>query len=57
MYTYFHEAMTKAVKQIGRIDRRECRKWVEESASHDGFAKRVESWIKEGIKANDSSSG
>ena len=51
------KAMTNAVKQIGGIDRRECRNWVEESASHDGFAKRVESWIKEGIKTNESSSG
>ena len=44
-------AMTKAASQIGKIDRRECRNWVEKSASHIGFARRVESWVKEGIKA------
>lgn len=43
------DAMAKAVSKIEKIDRRECRHWVENSASYDGFAKRVQSWIKEGI--------
>ncbi|WP_320667226.1 glycosyltransferase family 4 protein [Prochlorococcus sp. MIT 1307] len=42
-------AMTEAASQVGMIDRKECRNWVENSASHDGFARRVESWIKKGI--------
>ena len=46
------EAMIEATLQIEKIDRRECRKWVERFASHDGFAMRIESWIKKGIKAN-----
>ena len=46
------EAMIEATLQIEKIDRRECRKWVERYASHDGFAMRIESWIKKGIKAN-----
>ncbi len=44
-------AMTVATSLIGKIDRRECRLWVEKSASHHCFARRVESWIQEGIKA------
>ena len=48
-------AMTQAVSIVGKIDRRACREWVEGSASYDGFARRVESWIKKGIKAKSSS--
>ena len=44
------DAMTKATSIVNEIDRKECRHWVEKSASHDGFAQRVETWIKEGIK-------
>jgi len=44
--------MIEATLQIEKIDRRECRKWVERFASHDGFAMRIESWIKKGINAN-----
>ncbi len=47
------EAMTEATSRIVEIDRRECRNWVEKSASHDGFARRVESWIKRGLKAEE----
>ena len=43
-------AMTEAVLRIEKIDRRECRSWVEKFASHDGFARRIEFWIKQGIK-------
>ena len=43
-------AMTEAVLRIEKIDRRECRNWVEKFASHDGFARRIEFWIKQGIK-------
>ena len=43
-------ALTLAASRVDSIDRRECRNWVQNSASHDGFARRVESWLQEGIK-------
>ena len=43
-------ALTLAASRIDSIDRQECRNWAENSASHDGFAGRVESWLQEGIK-------
>ncbi len=49
------DAMTNATSLINEIDRKECRYWVEKSASHEGFAKRVEAWIQEGIKIKNAS--
>ncbi len=46
-------AMTDATSLIHKIDRRQCRSWVEESASHNGFAKRVETWLIEGINSKE----
>ena len=43
------EAMVLATTRIEMIDRKDCRNWVERFASQEGFARRVESWIKEGI--------
>ena len=39
------EKMVDATLRIGEIDRRQCRKWVENSASKEVFAKLDESWI------------
>ncbi len=51
------EGMKAATSQISKIDRKECRRWVEEYASHDGFARRIESWIKGGMNAKKFSGG
>ncbi len=47
-------SMIEATSRIDEIDRQECRNWVERSASHDGFAKRVVDWIKAGLDAKES---
>jgi len=44
-------ALTLAASRVDIIDRRECRNWVQNFASHDGFARRVEEWLQEGLKA------
>ena len=49
-------AMISAIKSIDDIDRTACRRWVEESASHKVFAKRVERWIISGLKNTKSNS-
>ena len=46
-------AMTNATSKADQIDRSNCRKWVEISASHDGFADRVVNWIKAGLHSRD----
>ena len=46
------EAMTKAIKLVSRIKRRNCRDWVEQKASNKVFAKRVENWINKGLNKN-----
>ena len=43
------EAMTKAIKSVSRIKRRNCRNWVEKNASNKVFAQRVEHWINKGL--------
>ena len=43
------EAMVLATSRIEMIDRKNCRNWVERFASQEGFARRVETWSKEGI--------
>ncbi len=39
-------SMKKAVSQIVRINRKDCRSWVERSASHENFARSIVNWIK-----------
>ena len=43
------EAMRFALLRLGEIDRKDCRNWVEEFASKEAFAKRIEDWILQGI--------
>ena len=43
------EAMKVALSRLGEINRKDCRNWVEEFASKEVFAKRVEDWILEAI--------
>ena len=38
-------SMKQALKKVDKIDRRNCRKWVEEFASKEVFAKKVSDWI------------
>ncbi len=49
------EALTEASRKIEQIDRRACRDWVEQSASHQVFAQRIEHWLRQGLTAGDSS--
>ncbi len=48
------DAMIAATSRVGELNRRECRNWVEEKASHEQFARRIESWIIKGINAKKS---
>ena len=43
------EAMKVAVSKIDRIERKNCRKFAEETASYKIFAKKIEEWIINGI--------
>jgi len=38
------------LKKINSIDRYKCRSWVENNASHNIFADKIESWLKEIIE-------
>ncbi len=50
-------AMILATARAEEIDRRICRSWVEESASQEGFTRRVLEWILTGISQNQSGRG
>ena len=43
-----------AVNRLGEIDRKNCRRWVENFASQKVFAKRVADWIQAEIEKKDS---
>ena len=43
-------ALKEAVLRVEQISRRDCRLWVQDFASQDGFARRVLDWICQGIK-------
>ena len=49
------QSLIIATKTITQIDRKKCRKWVENSASHHIFAKRIENWIIDGLEAKNKS--
>ena len=39
------EGLINATKKINKIERKSCREWVQDFASIDVFAKKVESWL------------
>ena len=45
------EGLQMASSKVDQIDRRACRLWVEQNASHTVFAQRVEAWIRRGLSA------
>ena len=47
------EGLQMASSKADQIDRRACRLWVEQNASHTVFAQRVEDWIRRGLSARD----
>lgn len=42
-------ALAAAVAEARSIDRRACRRWVEETCSQGAFAKRIEDWLRAGL--------
>ncbi|MAR52230.1 MAG: glycosyl transferase [Propionibacteriaceae bacterium] len=48
------EALAVACGKVEKIDRRDCRHWVEQFASHEVFARRVENWVRQGLSSGDS---
>ena len=42
-------ALTQALRDVTAIDRSACRAWVEQNADQAVFARRVETWISEGL--------
>ena len=46
-------ALAEATRKVGALDRRHCRQWVEQNASQEVFAARVEAWIQEGLSVRD----
>ena len=42
-------ALTQALRDVMVIDRSACRAWVEQNADQAVFARRVETWISEGL--------
>tara|TARA_Y100001968_G_scaffold63630_1_gene54417 strand:- start:1750 stop:2841 length:1092 start_codon:yes stop_codon:yes gene_type:complete len=42
-------SMKMALTKIEKVDRRECRNWVNKNASKEVFSQRVESWILKGL--------
>ena len=42
--------LLECLKKINSIDRYKCRSWVENNASHNIFADKIESWLKEIIE-------
>ncbi len=43
--------LINATSKVNKIDRRNCRIWVEESASKEKFTNRIVEWISNGIRA------
>jgi UDP-glucose:tetrahydrobiopterin glucosyltransferase len=43
------DALAAAAQQVGAIDRRGCRRWVEQQASRQAFAARLEAWLEAGL--------
>ena len=50
------ESLLNYLKIINKIDRKNCREWVENNASSDIFASKVLSWLETVIKENQSQS-
>ena len=50
------ESVLNYLKIINKIDRKNCREWVENNASSDIFASKVVSWLNTVIKGNQSQS-
>ena len=48
------ESLISYLKIINKIDRKNCRKWVENNASSNIFASKVLSWLSTVIKENKS---
>ena len=44
------DELTKYLRKIDKLERRNCRDWVENNASLDIFADKVESWLQKIIK-------
>jgi UDP-glucose:tetrahydrobiopterin glucosyltransferase len=42
-------ALAAAVAQVGTIERRACRAWVEANATRAVLAERVEAWLVAGL--------
>ena len=42
-------ALTQALRDVMVINRSACRAWVEQNADQAVFARRVETWISEGL--------
>lgn len=47
------DALAAATRRVSLIERQACRYWVEQCASQEGLAARVESWIRRGLKPAD----
>lgn len=43
-------ALAEAVGQVGCIDRAACRRWVEQNATREVLAERIEAWLLQGLK-------
>ncbi len=43
------DALTQATAAAEGLDRAACRRWVEEHASREAFAGRIESWLRQGL--------
>ena len=44
-------ALAQAAAEVGGIDRRACRAWVEQHASRAVLAERIEAWLLQGLQA------
>ena len=47
------EALISATGRVDGIERQACRRWVEQWASQEGLAARVEAWIRRGLTPGD----
>ena len=43
------DLLIESTKLINKIDRKECRNWVEKTATQDIFAGKVQNWIRNGL--------
>ncbi|MBC1261373.1 glycosyltransferase family 4 protein [Synechococcus sp. BSF8S] len=43
-------ALTSAARGAAGLDRSACRRWVERHASREAFARRIEDWLREGLR-------